>query len=88
MARKKGNWKSKTKEEKQKELDDLLDISNKKIEQYQSNPEDMIEFAKFMSKIHNYSALNLSLIDEQFNGAIVVSSYEGWNKLGFSVQRG
>lgn len=88
MTRKKGNWKSKTKEEKQKELDDLLDISNKKIEQYQSSPEDMIEFAKFMSKIHNYSALNLSLIDEQFKGAIAVSSYEGWNKLGFSVQRG
>lgn len=88
MATRKGNWKPKSKEEKQKELDDLIELSNKKIEQYQSNPEDMIEFAKFMSKIHNYSPLNLSLIDEQFHGAIAVASYEGWKKQGFSVQRG
>lgn len=86
--KRKGNWKVKSKEEKQKELDDLIDLSNKKIEQYQTNPEDMIEFGRFMSKIHNYSPLNLSLIDEQFEGAIAVSSYEGWKKLGYQVQRG
>ena len=86
MAYKKGNWKPKTKEQKQKELDDLIKASNSKIEQYQSNPEDMIEFAKFMSKIHNYSPLNLSLIDEGFEGAIAVASYDGWKKLGFQVK--
>ncbi|WP_283676582.1 ArdC-like ssDNA-binding domain-containing protein [Clostridium perfringens] len=88
MAYRKGNWKAKSKEEKQKELDDLIALSNKKIEQYQADPKEMAEFAKFMSRIHNYSPLNLSLIDEQFKGAIAVASYEGWQKLGFQVQKG
>lgn len=88
MAYRKGNWKAKSKEEKQKELDDLIALSNKKIEQYQADPKEMAEFAKFMSRIHNYSPLNLSLIDEQFKGAIAVASYEGWKKLGFQVQKG
>lgn len=88
MAYRKGNWKPKSKEEKQKELDDLIELSNKKIEEYRTNPQDMIEFAKFMSKIHNYSPLNLSLIDEQFNGAIAVGSYKMWNDQGFNVKKG
>ena len=88
MAYRKGNWKAKSKEEKQKELDDLIALSNRKIEQYQADPKEMAEFAKFMSRIHNYSPLNLSLIDEQFKGAIAVASYEGWKKLGFQVQKG
>lgn len=88
MAYRKGNWKPKSKEEKQKELDELIEISNKKIEEYRTDPQDMIEFAKFMSKIHNYSPLNLSLIDEQFEGAIAVGSYKMWNDQGFSVKKG
>lgn len=88
MAYRKGVWQPKSKEEKQKELDELIELSNKKIEEYRADPKDMIEFAKFMSKIHNYSPLNLSLIDEQFEGAIAVGSYKMWSEQGFSVRKG
>lgn len=88
MAYRKGNWKPKSKEEKQKELDELIEISNKKIEEYRADPKDMVEFARFMSKIHNYSPLNLTLINNQFEGAIAVGSYKMWNDQGFSVKKG
>lgn len=88
MAVRKGNWTPKSKEEKQKELDDLIALSNKKIEEYKSSPQDMIDYFKFMSKIHNYSPLNVSLIQDQFKGAVAVASYARWQQLGFQVQRG
>ena len=88
MAVRKGNWTPKSKEEKQKELDDLIALSNKKIEEYKSSPQDMVDYFKFMSKIHNYSPLNVSLIQDQFKGAVAVASYARWQQLGFQVQRG
>lgn len=88
MTVRKANWTPKSKEEKQKELDDLIALSNKKIEEYKSSPQDMVDYFKFMSKIHNYSPLNVSLIQDQFKGAVAVASYARWQQLGFQVQRG
>lgn len=88
MAPRKGNWKGKSKEERQKELDELLELSNKQIEKYQTSTKDFLEYVDFMSKIHNYSPLNVSLIQEQFEGAVAVASYKRWQELGFSVQKG
>ncbi|HCM90587.1 MULTISPECIES: ArdC-like ssDNA-binding domain-containing protein [Vagococcus] len=86
MAKK--TFTSKTTEQKQKELDDLLDRSLSRIKSYKDSPEDLKEFMDFMSKIHKYSPTNLSLIQEQFEGATAVASYKDWKDKGFQVQRG
>ena len=41
-----------------------------------------------MSKFHQYSIGNCSLIEDQFKGAIAVGSYKFWNEKGFSVNKG
>ncbi|EPY6472557.1 ArdC-like ssDNA-binding domain-containing protein [Clostridium sporogenes] len=87
MAMKK-NYKSKSKEEIKKELDELIQNSMDKIKKYSESPEEMLEFTNFMSKIHNYSITNLFLIEDQFPGAQAVASYADWKKHGFQVQKG
>jgi len=79
--------KNRSVEDKQKELEELLEISLEQIRSYYAKPEEMKEFADFMSKIHNNSTTNLSLIKDQFDGAIAVASYGEWKKHGFHLIR-
>lgn len=78
----------KTPQEIEQELDKLLNTSLDRIKKYADDPEEMLEYAKFVSKIHNYSTTNLALIDEQFPGARAVASFQNWSKEGFRINKG
>lgn len=78
----------KTPQEIEQELDKLLNTSLDRIKKYADDPKEMLEYAKFVSKIHNYSTTNLALIDEQFPGARAVASFQNWSKEGFRINKG
>ena len=59
-----------------------------RVRNYEDSPEDILELMEFMTKFHNYSFNNLMLIQEQWEGAFAVASYDKWKKLGYPVKDG
>lgn len=85
MARK---FKGKTPEQRKKEIDELTDKFSEQVDNYFTSEETLREHLQFMSKFHNYSARNMTLIDEQFKGAKAVGSFKFWKDHGVSVNKG
>lgn len=81
-------YKRKSKEEKEKEVDELIEKANVGIENSFTTPENLKELLNYMSKFYNYSLRNASLIQEQFEGAFAVGSYAFWKEKGFTVNKG
>ena len=81
-------YKRKSNEEKEKEVNDLIEKANVGIENSFTTPENLKELLNYMSKFYNYSLRNASLIQEQFRGALAVGSYSFWKEKGFTVNKG
>ncbi|WP_133015749.1 ImmA/IrrE family metallo-endopeptidase [Clostridium cuniculi] len=81
-------YKRKSKEEKEKEVNELIEKANAGIENCFTTPENLKELLNYMSKFYNYSLRNASLIQEQFCGALAVGSYSFWKEKGFTVNKG
>ena len=81
-------YKRKSQEEKEKEVNELIEKANMGIENSFTTPENLKEFLNYMSKFYNYSLRNASLIQEQFRGALAVGSYAFWKEKGFTVNKG
>lgn len=78
----------KTSEERKQEIQAISQKALQQIEKYTKSVEDVLEYADFMSRFYSYSANNLALIQQQFEGAQAVSSYKDWKDKGYSVQKG
>ena len=81
-------YNKKSKEDKEKEVNNLLEKANEGIENCFTAPEHFKELASYMSKFYNYSFRNTFLIQEQFKGALAVGSYAFWKEKGFTVNKG
>lgn len=84
----KKTYNRKSKEDKEKEVNELLKKANEGIENCFTTPEHFKELASYMSKFYNYSFRNTFLIQEQFKGALAVGSYAFWKEKGFTVNKG
>jgi len=78
----------KTPDQKQKELEEISAQALSQIEKYAHSPEDLLDYANFMAKFHNYSTNNTALIQQQFSGANAVASFKDWKDNGYSVNKG
>lgn len=78
----------KTTEERKQEIKNLSEKALKEIEKYTTSPEDLLEYADFISRFHNYSLNNLGLIQNQFRGARAVASFKDWKDKGYFVNKG
>ncbi len=85
MAR---TYNKKSKEDKEIEVNNLLEKAKVGIENCLTTPEQLKELAIYMGKFHNYSLRNTFLIQEQFKGALAVGSYAFWKEKGFVVNKG
>lgn len=85
---KKKNYVRKSKEELDKEINDLTSSALDKIQSYTTSEKDILEYMDFMSRFHNYSPKNMSLIQTQFSGALGVGSFKKFKDAGFSVNKG
>ena len=81
-------YNKKSKEDKEREVNELLEKANKGIENCFNSPEQIKELANYMGKFYNYSFRNTFLIQNQFVGAIAVGSYGFWKEKGFTVNKG
>ena len=81
-------YKRKSNEEKEKEVNELIEKANVGIENCFTTPEQLKELASYMSRFYNYSLRNTFLIQEQFRGALAVGSYAFWKEKGFVVNKG
>ena len=81
-------YNKKSKEDKEKEVNNLLEKANEGIEKCFTSPEHFKELISYMSKFYNYSFRNTFLIQEQFKGALAVGSYTFWKEKGFIVNKG
>lgn len=88
IGSKKKKFYSKSPEELEKEIKDLSGKAMKNIESYTDDPEEVKKLADFMGQFHYYSKKNMALINEQFNGAKAVGSFDQFKKAGFSVSKG
>lgn len=84
----KKTYNKKSKEDKEKEVNDLLEKASEGIEKCFTSPERFKELISYMSKFYNYSLRNTFLIQEQFKGALAVGSYAFWKEKGFTVNKG
>lgn len=84
----KKTYNKKSKEDKEKEVNNLLEKANEGIEKCFTSPEHFKELISYMSKFYNYSFRNTFLIQEQFKGAVAVGSYTFWKEKGFIVNKG
>ncbi|MBH0158714.1 ImmA/IrrE family metallo-endopeptidase [Fictibacillus sp. 5RED26] len=80
--------KIKDKEERQKELSEIVNTMNDRIEEVTQSPEDLKEYLRFMSNFYTYSISNTLLIQHQFMGASAVASFTDFKKKGFFVNKG
>ena len=78
MAYQKRGFKKKTAEELKKEIDNLTTSIDGKVESYFESPAAIKEHLQFMANFYNYSSRNISLIQNQFSGAVAVGSYDFW----------
>lgn len=88
MAYQKRGFKKKTAEELKKEIDNLTTSIDGKVESYFESPAAIKEHLQFMANFYNYSSRNISLIQNQFSGAVAVGSYDFWKSKGAQVQKG
>lgn len=84
----KKTYNEKSKEDKEREVNELLEKANEGIEKCFTSPEQFKELINYMSKFYNYSFRNTFLIQEQFEGALAVGSYAFWKEKGFTVNKG
>lgn len=84
----KKTYNRKSKEDKEKEVNNLLEKANEGIEKCFSSPEQLKELISYMSKFYNYSFRNSFLIQAQFKGALAVGSYGFWKENGFAPNNG
>lgn len=84
----KKTYNKKSKEDKEREVNELLEKANEGIEKCFTSPEQFKELINYMSKFYNYSFRNTFLIQEQFEGALAVGSYAFWKEKGFTVNKG
>lgn len=80
-----------TKEEYKKEtikntIEDIINASNERIDNYFNSEKDMKDYLRFMGKFHNYSIGNNALIQSQFPYANAVGSYKFWNDNGYRIK--
>lgn len=87
MANKR-QYKRKSPEEKQKEMDELTAAMDAQIQGYFESEEKIREHLAFMANFHQYSQRNMALIDQQFMGASAVGSFNFWKSKGASVHKG
>lgn len=69
-------------------VNDIIKKTNEKLDSYFESEKDLKEYLSYMSKFHNYSIGNCSLIESQFSGASAVGSYKFWKDNGFPVNKG
>lgn len=81
-------YKKKTAEERAKEIEELTQGLEDKINSYFVSSEKLQEHLNFMSNFHKYSVRNMALIDNQFSGAKAVGSFQYWKDKGVSVKKG
>lgn len=81
-------YKRRSNEDKEKEVNELIEKANEGIENIFTTPEQFKELASYMSRFYNYSIRNTFLIQEQFEGAFAVGSYAFWKEKGFKVNKG
>ena len=85
-------YKKMTKEERQKyaieQADKLSSDILKMAESFRTSPADLVEYLKFQSKFHNYSARNMMLIKKQNDGASYLASFKDFKDMGYSVNKG
>lgn len=81
-------YNKKSKEDKEKEVNNLLEKANEGTQNCFTSPEHFKELISYMSKFYNYSFRNTFLIQEQFKGALAVGSYAFWKEKGFTVNKG
>lgn len=74
--------------DKEKEIAQLIEDADRKIENLFHSPEDIKEYLNFKAKFYNYSILNSMLIQKQFPGAEFVGSYTFFNRHGFHIKKG
>lgn len=84
----KKQYNRKTPEERKEEIQELSSQAFSQIEKYTHSPEELLEYANFLSKFHSYSPNNTALIHEQFQGANAVASFKDWKDKGYSVNKG
>lgn len=84
----KKTYNKKSKEDKEREVNELLEKANEGIAKCFTSSEQFKELASYMSKFYNYSFRNTFLIQEQFEGALAVGSYAFWKEKGFTVNKG
>jgi len=75
-------------EDKRKEVEELTNGMEKKIEQHFHSAEELKDYLSFMGKFYQYSMSNTALIQKQFRGAQAVGSFKFWKDKGFSVNKG
>lgn len=83
MAYKKKQYKKRSTKEIQQEVNELVGKGLEAIKQYSVDPKDQLELLQFMSRFHNYSIRNQSLILAQFPGAYAVGGYVTFKNMGF-----
>ncbi|MCR1945926.1 ImmA/IrrE family metallo-endopeptidase [Enterococcus gallinarum] len=83
MVYKKKQYKKRSTKEIQEEVNNLVTKGLEAIKQYSVDPKDQLELLQFMSRFHNYSIRNQSLILAQFPGAYAVGGYVTFKNMGF-----
>lgn len=78
----------KSKEELNKEIEELLKTSMERIDKLFNSPEDIKKLGEYLKNFYRYSIRNMFLIDSQFEGAIAVGSFKFWKDKGFTVNKG
>ncbi|MCK1995475.1 thrombospondin type 3 repeat-containing protein [Peribacillus muralis] len=86
MAKK--NYKPKTNEERQEELQGHYEKLIKGVKEASSNPEDYMKYLNFVSKFPQRSLRNQMLIYMQKPDAHLVAGLKTWNKFGRQVNKG
>ncbi|MED0905195.1 ImmA/IrrE family metallo-endopeptidase, partial [Bacillus nitratireducens] len=84
----KKKYQTKSPEEKKEAVQALTKKMEKSVEGYFRTPGDLKEYLTFMAKFYHYSPSNISLIQNQFEGASAVGSFSFWKEKGFPVKKG
>lgn len=74
--------------ELKQEINELIESAIPQIRLDQATTEQRIEYLNFMAKMPRYSARNLALIKNQYEGARYVASFKAWKNQKASVRKG
>lgn len=80
-------YKRKSKEDKEQEVDELIEKANMGIENCFNSQKQIKDYLNYMSKFYKYSFRNTILIQQQFEGAMAVGTYAFWKDKGFTVNK-